>query len=108
MSEDHPDPGLSGELVRKLVHQAVLIAAADGDGSLVACDVETAMAEIVILAQAIDQIDTAIAARLAVANAGKGHQLSAPSRTDEAHLQAAPGQSHPTSAARPAAWTRRR
>ncbi|MEO3855047.1 DUF222 domain-containing protein [Acrocarpospora sp. B8E8] len=61
-----------GARVRKLLHEAEVIAA---DQSLVPGDVEAAMAEIVALARMIDRAEAAIAVRLGVADAGKGHQL---------------------------------
>ncbi|MEO3863925.1 DUF222 domain-containing protein, partial [Acrocarpospora sp. B8E8] len=61
-----------GARVRELLHEAEVIAA---DQSLVPCDVEAAMAEIVAWSRVIDRAEAAIAVRLAVADAGKGHQL---------------------------------
>ncbi|WP_285704958.1 HNH endonuclease signature motif containing protein [Microtetraspora sp. NBRC 16547] len=56
----------------ELLRRAGQIAAA---GDQVPCDTEAAMAEIVALARAIDLAEAALAARLVVAEAGKGHHL---------------------------------
>ncbi|MEO3862756.1 DUF222 domain-containing protein [Acrocarpospora sp. B8E8] len=63
---------MAGARVRELLHEAEVIAA---DQSLVPCDVEAAMAEILAWSRVIDRAEAAIAVRLAVADTGKGHQL---------------------------------
>ncbi|WP_344318416.1 DUF222 domain-containing protein, partial [Acrocarpospora pleiomorpha] len=63
---------MAGAAIREWLRQGEVIAA---DGSRVPSDVESAMAEIVVLARVIDRAEAAMAVRLAVADAGKGQQL---------------------------------